>query len=126
MLERVRFALQQVRRPAGRQGSRAGHRRRSPPTTPTQPPLLFQPTGALQGVPAEQVLVLTFSRRAQGEFAERLRQRVPGAEAATVSTFHAWSWHLMRRHWREAGYDRPPAVAAGEDQLLAVMRDCLT
>lgn len=80
----------------------------------------------LQGVPAKQLLVLTFSQRAQGEFAARLRQRVPGGEDATVSTFHAWSWQLVRRHWREAGYARQPAVAAAEEQLLSVMRDCLT
>jgi len=73
----------------------------------------------LQGVPAKQLLVLTFSRRAQGEFAARLRQRVPGGEDATVSTFHAWSWQLVRRHWREAGYARQPAVAAAEEQQSA-------
>ena len=122
MLERVRFALQQVRGPAGCCKGRAHAevpRRISPSRqSPNR--------GALQGVPAEQLLVLTFSRRAQGEFAERLRQRVPGAGGATVSTFHAWSWHLLRRHWREAGFNRLPAVAAGEDQLLAAMRDCIT
>ncbi|PRW58291.1 DNA helicase II [Chlorella sorokiniana] len=79
-----------------------------------------------QGVPAKQLLVLTFSRRAQSEFAARLQQRVPGADEATVATFHAWAWQLVRRHWREAGYARQPAVAANEDQLLSVMRDCLT
>lgn len=80
----------------------------------------------LQGVPAEQVLVLTFSRRAQSEFAARLQQRVPDAEQATVSTFHAWAWQLVRRHWREAGFARQPTVAAAEEQLVSVMRDCLT
>lgn len=80
----------------------------------------------LQGVPAEQVLVLTFSRRAQSEFAARLQQRVPDAEQATVSTFHAWAWQLVRRHWREAGFAQQPTVAAAEEQLESVMRDCLT
>lgn len=89
-------------------------------------PYLFKHRHHLQGVPAKQLLVLTFSRRAQSEFAARLRQRVPGAEDACVSTFHAWAWQLVRRHWREAGYARQPAVAAAEDQLLSVMRDCLT
>ncbi len=39
---------------------------------------------------AEELLVLTFSRKAAGEFKQRLLRHVPGAEAATVCTFHSW------------------------------------
>ena len=119
----------------------------------------------LQGVPAEEILVLTFSRRAAAEFRERLlRARVPSADAIEVATFHSWcgrdmhtrnmrvttaealgaggasaaltaplhslpanrSWAVLRQHWREAGFERPPSIAASEEQLLGVMRDCVT
>lgn len=69
--------------------------------------------------------MLTFSRRAAGEFRQRLRARVPSAAGVSVETFHAWSWALVQRHWSEAGYERPPCIAASEEQLLGVMRDCI-
>ena len=79
----------------------------------------------LQGVEAEELLVLTFSRKAQAEFQHRLRRDVPGAEAATVSTFHGWAWMVLRSHWREAGFERRPSILSSEDQQLAIMSDCL-
>jgi ATP-dependent exoDNAse (exonuclease V) beta subunit len=66
-------------------------------------------------------LVLTFSRKAAGEFRARLP---PEAQEAAVSTFHAWAWQLLRRHWAEAGFPRRPAVLLPE-QELGIMRDCL-
>lgn len=78
-----------------------------------------------QGVAAEEVLVLTLSRKAAGEFRERLLRHVPGAKAATVCTFHSWSWMVVWRHWREAGFERRPTILAAEQQELALMRDCI-
>lgn len=77
-----------------------------------------------QGVPPEAVLVLTFSRKAAGEFGARLRGRLPGC-ATTVGTFHSWCWGLLRGHWREAGFSRRPSIAADEEQLLSLMRDVI-
>jgi DNA helicase-2/ATP-dependent DNA helicase PcrA len=76
-------------------------------------------------VEAEDLLVLTFSRKAQAEFQQRLRRDVPGAEGATVSTFHGWSWLVLRSHWREAGFERRPTILSSEDQQLAIMQDCI-
>lgn len=131
MLERCRFMLEQVHMKASRcnGGSPLCAWRRHPSQMPAcaklHTPLTANHPYHQQGVSPEQLLVLTFSRRAAAEFQQRLRQRVPTAEAATVTTFHSWSWALLRRQWREAGYARRPAIVAAEDQLAAVMRDCI-
>ena len=178
MLERVRYMVDQVRRSPGEQPHLLPHQLKwsvghglGAALSPACPPLTCSssPCGLaltlLQGVPAEEILVLTFSRRAAAEFRGRLlRARVPSADAVEVSTFHSWcaldsvhahsqpahhhgcgigcrwccrcpdhapaspprrSWAVLRRHWREAGFERPPSVAASEEQLLGVMRDCV-
>lgn len=79
-----------------------------------------------QGVPPEAVLVLTFSRKAAGEFRARLSARLPAADGTvTVGTFHSWCWGLLRSYWREAGFGRRPSIAADEEQLQGLMRDVI-
>lgn len=130
MLERVKFMVDQVGvRGAPCHASSAPRRCRALARgmlAPTNRPcrLAAHPSHR-QGVPPEEVLVLTFSRRAASEFRQRLRARVLTADGVAVETFHAWSWAVVARHWREAGFERPPSIAAAEEQLLGVMRDCI-
>lgn len=84
MTGRARFLLGQVRKTRCHVGP-AHH------TCDGFPPLHHSVCWTLaQGVAAEEVLVLTLSRKAAGEFRERLLRHVPGAKAATVCTFHSW------------------------------------
>ena len=59
------------------------------------------------GVPKEQILLLALSRRIGADLTARLVVCL-GTDAPSVITFHAMALGLVRRHYREAGYDRPP------------------
>lgn len=72
----------------------------------------------------KNILVLTFSRKAQAEAQSRLAS-VPGLDGIGVHTFHGWSWQLVKQFWPELGFARPPTLLASEEQLLTLMRDCL-
>ena len=74
---------------------------------------------------ADSVLVLTFSRRAQQEFAARLRAgRRRGGEGVEVRTFHSQAYALLREHYAEAGWTRPPSVLAEDARAEALLMDC--
>lgn len=49
-------------------------------------------------IPADQILVLTFSNKAAGELSDRLAARIPAAAAAMwIGTFHSFGLDIIRR-----------------------------
>jgi DNA helicase-2/ATP-dependent DNA helicase PcrA len=78
------------------------------------------------GVPAQQCLAITFTRRAADELRERL-EALMGADAqrVTVATFHALGLELLRDNARAAGLAPGFAVADGaaRDAALAASSD---
>jgi DNA helicase-2/ATP-dependent DNA helicase PcrA len=51
-----------------------------------------------EGVPAERILLLTFTRRASREMLQRARGLVPGSSRVLGGTFHSVAHRLVRRH----------------------------
>ncbi|CAN5434107.1 ATP-dependent helicase [soil metagenome] len=79
------------------------------------------------GVPAERILLLTFSRRAAVELLHRAEQ-LAGAEVAASTwgcTFHAIANRLLRRHGRALGLEPSFTVLDTADtaDLLALVRE---
>lgn len=78
----------------------------------------------------DSVLTITFTDKAAGEIAERVRQRLAAApnsvgisrdmDSAWISTIHSMCSRLLRRHALEAGVD--PMFKVGSEVQLGVLR----
>lgn len=64
-----------------------------------------------QGVAPDELLVLTFARRAAEEMRERIGREAPDiARRAFIGTFHSYGLDLLRRHWQAAGLPPRPVL----------------
>ncbi|GCE04265.1 UvrD-helicase domain-containing protein [Dictyobacter aurantiacus] len=75
------------------------------------------------GTPAQNILALTFSRKATLEMEERLRQLLArsGQPLPTISTFHAFCANLLRQHAALAGL-RPDFTLIDEAEGYLILR----
>ena len=58
------------------------------------------------GVPAYNILAITFTNKAADEMKSRISRMVDSASDAWICTFHAMCSRILRRHAEEIGYDR--------------------
>src|SRR3989338_6463497 len=72
------------------------------------------------GISPQNILALTFSRRAAQEMTDRMSEISPqAAEQVTISTFHALCLDLVRRHAFRLGLGiYPQLISGGQERLL--------
>ena len=73
----------------------------------------------------DEVLGLTFGRRAAQEWRQRVTARVGGGMVPTVSTFHSFSYALVRQHADPEAFLDPLRLLSGPEQELR-LRELLT
>ena len=74
-----------------------------------------------RGVPPEQVLVLTFSRKAAEELRARTTARLGTVTSATAAwTFHAFCYALLREHQSTESFTEPLRLLGGPEQDVAL------
>ncbi|HVU72269.1 MAG TPA: ATP-dependent DNA helicase [Mycobacteriales bacterium] len=77
------------------------------------------------GVAADEILLLTFSRRAAAELRERVTMRVgPDHVAPAAWTFHAWCYAFLRQEQSPELFSEPLRLLSAPEQDVA-LRDML-
>ena len=74
------------------------------------------------GVPAYNILAITFTNKAAGEMKSRIERMVDSDSDSWICTFHAMCTRILRRHAEEIGYDRNFTIYGDTEQDRVIKR----
>lgn len=73
------------------------------------------------GIPAEQILMFTFTRKAANEMKERVEKLIgPKAKGMTISTYHSFCGKLLRQYAHIVGLQSNYTIYDEEDSMAAL------
>lgn len=65
----------------------------------------------------DEILTLTFSRKAAGEMEDRIVRRLRRSfSRLPISTFHSFCLRIVMRYYDQLGYDEPPGLVTAQEQ----------
>ncbi|MBL1085501.1 ATP-dependent helicase [Streptomyces actinomycinicus] len=73
-----------------------------------------------RGGDPDRILVLTFSRKAAVDLRDRMALRLGAARAPRATTFHSYSYALVRAHQDSAQFTEPLRLLSGPEQDVTV------
>jgi DNA helicase-2/ATP-dependent DNA helicase PcrA len=76
-----------------------------------------------RGVPAWQILAVTFTNKAAGEMRERVVQVLGEGDIPLISTFHSFCARILRSEAQHLGYDRSFAIYDDKD-CERLLKEC--
>lgn len=72
-----------------------------------------------KGLPAQNFLAITFTRRAAGEMEERLQKLLPqSAQDISIHTFHSLCLSILKENFKEAGLSENFSVISEQEKAL--------
>lgn len=74
------------------------------------------------GVPAYNILAITFTNKAAGEMKSRIERMVDSASDSWICTFHAMCTRILRRHAEAIGYDRNFTIYGDTEKERVIKR----
>ncbi|MBR5986176.1 MAG: UvrD-helicase domain-containing protein, partial [Clostridia bacterium] len=78
-----------------------------------------------EGIPAWQILMITFTNKAAREMRERVDRLCGGkADEAWIMTFHACCARILRRDIEKLGYKREFSIYDEDDKTVVIKRIC--
>jgi DNA helicase-2/ATP-dependent DNA helicase PcrA len=79
-----------------------------------------------RGILPYSIVAMTFTKDAAMEMRERaLLLGAPGADNVRISTMHALSARILRRHWAAAGLESEQFIIAGSDEKRDIVSDAV-
>ena len=74
-----------------------------------------------EGVPASNILAITFTNKAAGEMKERIEKLI-GKSSITASTFHSFGVRILRENYEKLGYKNNFVIMDSDDSLTLIKK----